>query len=187
MPPIKKEYDYIITLKKNFDNSKINLISQLLLVIACCVLLYFGIRVFNFQEKRAVVAFVITFLIAGWLLFCHFSKYAHYYRLPLLFAGVGFILLLPYGWFGVLYIALGLLEKQVKFPHEIGFDGGGITINSLPIKTYAWGELKNVIINGRLLTIDFKNNKLLQKELLNAISKELENEFNAFCKKHLKK
>jgi len=187
MPRVSKEYDYLVTLKKNFDNGKINLISQLLLVIACCLLAYYGIRIFDFQKRAAILAFIITLFIAGWLFLCFFSKYAHYYRLALLAAGVGFIFLLPHGWFGLLYIGLGLLEKQVKFPQEIGFDDEGVIINSLPTKTYAWSELKNVVINGKLLTIDFKSNKLLQKEIANPVSKDMENEFNEFCKKQLSK
>ncbi|MGC5098563.1 hypothetical protein ACPXA0_26545, partial [Escherichia coli] len=56
-----------------------------------------------------------------------------------------------------------ILERFVKFPEEIAFDKEEIVINSFPKKRYTWNELNNVVLKDGLLTIDFKNNKMLQR------------------------
>lgn len=48
-----------------------------------------------------------------------------------------------------------------------------------------WNELTNVIKKHDLLTIDFKNNKLLQVQIVNDDIDE--NEFNPFCREQLNK
>ena len=86
---------------------------------------------------------------------------------------------------GVLFLLIGLLEKQAKFPQEVGFDEEGITTNAIPNRFYAWTEVTNVVLKGGLLTFDFKNNKLYQKEIQDRVTLTLEEEFNAFCRKQL--
>jgi hypothetical protein len=49
-----------------------------------------------------------------------------------------------------------------------------------------WNELTNVIKRDDLLTLDFKNNRLLQVQILNADDVS-ENEFNQFCRQQLNK
>jgi phosphoglycerol transferase MdoB-like AlkP superfamily enzyme len=48
-----------------------------------------------------------------------------------------------------------------------------------------WNELSNVIKKHDLLTLDFKNNKLLQVQIINADHID-EEEFNEFCQQQLK-
>ena len=47
-----------------------------------------------------------------------------------------------------------------------------------------WGELTNVIRRDDLLTLDFKNNRLMQVQVINADDVP-ENEFNQFCRQQL--
>ncbi|HEV8505088.1 MAG TPA: hypothetical protein VGQ53_06810 [Chitinophagaceae bacterium] len=49
-----------------------------------------------------------------------------------------------------------------------------------------WNELTNVIKRDDLLTLDFKNNRLMQVQILNADDVS-ENEFNQFCRQQLSK
>lgn len=177
-----KEYDFLVTLKKNVDK-KVNIISQILLLIALCAFTYVGIRLYTISPIAAIKPFVVAAFIFCWALYCITSSKPKFYRLALLVAGVYFFFSpIGFSWVGFLYIIAGLLEKQAKFPQEIGFDKEGITVNSFPIKNYTWNELNNVVIKDNLLTIDFKNNKLYQKEIQDIVSKEMEAEFNAFCK-----
>jgi hypothetical protein len=63
------------------------------------------------------------------------------------------------------------------------FDSSLIKQKNFPWKKYHWNELSNVIIKDNLLTMDFKNNKLMQGEI---ITDEInEAEFNEFAKRHL--
>jgi hypothetical protein len=47
-----------------------------------------------------------------------------------------------------------------------------------------WGQLTNVIKRDDLLTLDFKNNKLMQVQIINS-NDVPENEFNQFCRQQL--
>jgi hypothetical protein len=58
-----------------------------------------------------------------------------------------------------------------------------IVYPSFPKRTIEWNELKNVILKDGILTIDLKNNKIFQNEILSPAS---EIEFNEFCETHLK-
>jgi hypothetical protein len=63
-------------------------------------------------------------------------------------------------------------EKMIAYP-------------SFPKRQIQWNELQNVIMKDGLLTIDFKNNKLLQAETEEDSFNE--KEFNEFCREQLRK
>jgi len=64
------------------------------------------------------------------------------------------------------------------------FDSSLIKQKNFPWKKYQWNEFSNVIIKDNLLTMDFKNNKLIQGEI---ITDEIdETEFDEFAKERLK-
>ena len=84
-----------------------------------------------------------------------------------------------------LYLIALIVETQVKSSHEIGVNEGGITINSFPKKKFSWNDFVNVIIKDNMLTIDFKNNRILQKETDVDVPADLEKEFNDFCKNRI--
>ena len=180
-----KEYDYLVTLKKNIDK-KINVISLILLVISICIFLYTAIRLMNTNfHKHAVICVMIAAFSVLWIILKELGKIT-YYRLAFLISGAA-LFFPPFGltWLGILFVLIGLFEKQAKFPQEIGFDQEGITTNSIPSRFYTWDEISNVVLRGGLLTIDFKNNKLYQKEVQNKVTRLLEDEFNTFCHSQL--
>ena len=47
--------------------------------------------------------------------------------------------------------------------------------------------MNNVVLKSGMLTLDFKNNKLIQKEVNDAVPDTVEKEFNAYCKIQLAK
>ena len=57
---------------------------------------------------------------------------------------------------------------------------------SLPQKNISWPELNAIILKDGLLTIDFKNNKLIQ-QTIDENSTVNEQDFNEFCRQQLKK
>lgn len=58
---------------------------------------------------------------------------------------------------------------------------------SFPVKTINWNEVSSVIIKDGLLTIDLKNNRLIQ-QVIDEDSRAIdENEFNQYCTEQLKK
>jgi len=57
-------------------------------------------------------------------------------------------------------------------------------INSLIKKKYPWSDFNNVMLKDGLLTLDFKDNRLIQKEAIEEDGPDAdEDEFNAFCRR----
>ena len=67
---------------------------------------------------------------------------------------------------------------------KIIFSEEGIVYPSFPKKIFLWKDISNVLLKDDMLTIDFKNNKLIQA-LISKESTVAESEFNHFCKKQL--
>src|ERR1044072_7974178 len=86
---------------------------------------------------------------------------------------------------GIFFIIAALLERQIKFPQEIGFSDDGITFNTFPFKNYTWQQVKNAVLKDNLFTLDLINNKIIQKETESDVSPETEREFNEFCQQQL--
>jgi hypothetical protein len=81
------------------------------------------------------------------------------------------------------FILFAILEAQAKYPLEIGFYRGGIVVNYLFKKKYPWTALQSVILKDGLLTLDFRNNVLFQKEVLDDDEPDAdEDEFNDYCR-----
>ena len=83
------------------------------------------------------------------------------------------------------FIISALLERQIKFPQEIGFSKDSITFNTFPFKNYSWQQVKNAMLKDNILTLDFANNKIIQREIEPAELTEEENEVNEFCKQQI--
>lgn len=92
--------------------------------------------------------------------------------------------------FGIAFLALALLSRAALRPQEIGFSDDEIVFSGLIPRKQSWDELSNVLIKDGLLTMDYKNNRLFQKETDDLDDDEddevTEEEFNAFCRIHLK-
>ena len=88
-------------------------------------------------------------------------------------------------WIGLIFLVAAILEKQAKFPQEIAFDNDEIVFNTFPKKQYSWTDFNNIIIKDGIITIDFKNNKLLQKEIQSGSTAQDEQDFNEFCTNRL--
>jgi hypothetical protein len=56
---------------------------------------------------------------------------------------------------------------------------------SYPARTFQWEDLNNLVLKDRLLTIDFKNNKIIQQLIDEGKVEVDEKEFNEFCRKQL--
>jgi hypothetical protein len=109
------------------------------------------------------------------------------YRYWLLLSAVGWFALTATPWFGAFFVVFGILEYQAKRPLEIGFDDDRIVINNVVRQGYYWSAFNNVILKDGLLTLDFKNNRLLQKEVADDDEEDDadEEEFNSFCRSRL--
>jgi len=92
-------------------------------------------------------------------------------------------------WMIVPFVILAILERQIKFPIEIGFSENLVVFNTLFKKKYQWSDLSNVMLKDGLLTMDFMDNRILQREIEEDDEEDdaSEEEFNQFCREQLKK
>ena len=130
------------------------------------------------------------FGIIGWMYYCRTLQkrgMEPHYRFALLLAAWGWFMSPSVPWLSILFLIAAIIEKPVKITPEYAFDDDGIISNSFPQKKYSWVEMKNVVLNSGMLTLDFKNNKLIQKEVNDAVPDNVEKEFNAYCKLQLSK
>lgn len=103
-------------------------------------------------------------------------------------AGAGMILVPPFSWMGLLLIALARIESEALKPMEIGFAADHIRIGGWWPKRIPWSALKNVVLKDGLITIDYADNRLFQRETDDLDDEEYdgtEDEFNVFCRRQL--
>ncbi|QES87425.1 hypothetical protein [Rhizosphaericola mali] len=180
-----KDFDYIVTLKKS-NTTPITIVCNILMLAAIGTFLYTSAQSLQYGVKLYALWIITALVLFWWILIIFGKKKKPYFRIGFFFAAMGWLLAPIHKIvIGVLYIVAGLLEKQVKFPEEIGVDASGILINSLPKKHVEWKDLKNLMIKDNILTIDYKNNKIFQKEIQDDVPLTMEQEFNTFCKKYL--
>lgn len=80
---------------------------------------------------------------------------------------------------GLAYV--GWMEHKIFQPSYVKMDTTGITLpTTFSKRLVGWNELNNVILRNDLLTIDFKNNKILQLEILDEPGKEQREVLNTF-------
>lgn len=186
-----KTYDFIVVLEEHAAYKYIDWISRLMLLMA--MLSFLWVAYLRINLEKAVDPGGITFLlmlipvlIAGWWAYCYRQSkrgQVPYYRFGLLLAAWGWFLYPNGGYIYILYLVAAILEKPVKILPEVAFDAHEIVFNSFPKKTLHWADINNVILKEGILTIDCKNNKLIQRTVNEEISDETEKEFNEFCEK----
>jgi hypothetical protein len=176
-------YDYVVTLKRE-NAHKTDLVSFLLLIFSILSFSYVQIRS-GFKGYLTVSALI---LFTGLLLNLYVFRKGKEMRFRnWLFAAGIFWLGMPYfQWMFVPFVLFALLEAQAKYPLEIGFYDGGIVLNSLFKKKWPWTSLQSVVLKDGLLTLDFRNNTLIQKEVLDDDEPDApEDEFNDYCRSKL--
>jgi len=183
----KKEYEFVVTLKHS-DYKIYNVITILMCIITIAAEIYGLIQV-PFSNYMLVNICLVVIIIFN-LIFSFISRNESENIVTFkwsLYAAAFLWLLFPLHIpaIGVFFIVAALLERQIKFPQEIGFGKEGITFNTFPFKNYTWQQVSNIMLKDDILTIDFTNNKIIQKEIEPAELTEDENEFNEFCRKQL--
>jgi len=89
-------------------------------------------------------------------------------------------------WFLVIvvsvFILLAWLERKARSPLQIKFSADNVIFNGMIVRKHSWSEIQNVVLKDGLLTVDFKNNKLMQRDIEEKIN---EAEFNSWVRKYL--
>ncbi len=83
----------------------------------------------------------------------------------------------------ILMVVFSLLGFFANKKLAIIFSAEGIEYPSFPVKHYNWTEVDQVILKDEILTIDLKNNKLMQFNINKAAASQVnEQQFNQFSK-----
>ena len=183
----KKEYDFVVTLKHP-DYRIYNIISVLMCVMTLTAEAFALLNsvFFSYNWLNIFLAAVIVFTLVMAAFDINKKEYVVTFKWALYAAAFLWLLYpLHIPFISVFFIIAALLERQIKFPQEIGFNNDGITFNTFPFKNYSWEQLKNAMLKDNLLTLDFTNNKILQKETESDVSSEIEKEFNEFCRQQI--
>lgn len=177
-------YEYVVTLR----NSNRKLIDRFsLLLIGTSVILFLA-EYLQSAEKRWVQILGVG-LILGLVALNFYLKRKHgkdvYYNYALYFTALVWATMPQYQWLSIFFVIMGLIERQAKKNLEIGFSSHSIVFNSFPRKIYKWKDFSNIILRDNLLTLDFLNNKIFQRETIDEESDCDENEFNDYCREKL--
>src|ERR1700750_543729 len=176
-------YDYVVTLKRE-NAHKTDLVSLLLLIFSLLafsiVLIRNGLNLFLVLG----IVVVLTGLIVN--LRSARKKKDMRFRYWLFATGICWIGMPYLQWLLIPFFILALMEAQAKYPLEIGFYSEGVVLNSLFNKKFPWSSLQSVMLKDGILTLDFTNNKLIQKEVLDDDDPDArEDEFNDYCRSKL--
>jgi len=181
------KYPYIVVLKSS-TGWQFNTFGFLLNLVSCI----FFTREFVFTQEKNIFLIAGILLVIG-LLFYNVARlrsgHKIFFNRPYLISALLWIKMPYMEWLFGAFIILAILERQVKFPLEIGFSETQIVFNTLLKRKYSWTQLSNVVLKDGLLTIDFLDNHLIQREVEEDLDEDevSEEEFNAFCRLQLQK
>jgi len=164
-------------------NDKARQYDRMALFIVLLNIAIFILTVFYSSEKTIRIIAASGAVLAGLLLAAGNGRI--YRPLPLLLITITWGLLGNW-WGACICLALGLLFQVSQRPLAVGVGKEAVLYPSFPKKTIQWSELNNLVLKDGLLTIDFKNNKILQSEIINSPVELNEKEFNDFCKEQLR-
>ena len=91
----------------------------------------------------------------------------------------------PYPWFGFANLFYELLDATSRRKLLVHVFDNKIIYPSEFRKNIRWTEINNVVLKDGILSIDFKNNKLIQQYIDDQSTNIDEKEFNDFCKSRL--
>jgi hypothetical protein len=176
-----KIYNFVVVLK--YKNKKAVQLTGILLSALAILLFLFR----SFQQSGTLInllPFAVLLILFTWSVNKIRKKEKVRFFLLLIIAGFGLIAIEPFNWIGFFYFLLAFLERFALLSPEIGFSKDHVRFNGWPEKKYSWSEFTNIMLKDGILTMDFRNNKLFQKETDDSNDPEYdgsEEEFNQFC------
>ena len=181
-------YQYVFVLK-NQNTKYINILGFLLALLST---VFFVKELLQPGQTGFVYLVGVLFIIGVLIWNVYHSVYKGkkvYYSRALLIAALVWMKMPYYQWLTFVFIILALLEYQAKFAVEIGFSDNEIKFNTLFKKRYQWSDFSNIVLKDGLLTLDFANNKIFQREIDDDDDDDDadEKEFNDYCQRQLAK
>jgi hypothetical protein len=177
-------YEYVVILKRGSERA-IQTISIILCSVSILSFIYSQLisgEINLFLTAAAIILSIGIFLQARALK----NRISFSFRIWLWLAGIFWLGVPGWKFLSIPFFILGFLEAQARHPLEIGFTNEMIVINSIFKKSYPWSAFNNVMLKDGLLTLDFKSNRLIQKEAEEDDDPDAEeDEFNEYCRQRL--
>jgi hypothetical protein len=179
-------YQYVVTLK-NQHRATIDRFSILVCSVSSLLFLYAYLML---AERPLILLLggIVVLGLTSWNLYQLLNKkWRIRFNYILMITGLVWAAMPFYPWLSIILLIMSLFEHQAKKDLEIGFADNEIVFNTLPRKRYDWSEFSNIILKDNLLTMDFTNNRLLQRETIDDDEDDCEeDEFNEYCRQQLK-
>jgi hypothetical protein len=177
-----KQFELILKNEKETSYKRISIFLLVLNLVGILFITYLK----DFKSWGALIIAAIA-VIAAFLSFYFKNKNEK----AILF---GAFILLSLAWIIAGYWVVSVFDILFLILHITALQKPIIIINenqviypSFPKKKIDWQELSNLIIKDGLLTIDFKNNRIIQQHIADISSTIDEKEFNDFCRQQLNK
>ena len=164
---------------KNIKAKQFRLLANLILCLNGFVFMYAGIYANN---KSTIIIGAITVSMAVVAVLYQKNWIIHNSMVVPVFIGW---LNVGYWWVGIVMWPISLLAQIASNDKKIEFNSKEIKLASPFGKIFIWQELQNIVLKDGLLTLDFKNNKLLQTPILNELTEAETKQFNDFCNQQL--
>jgi hypothetical protein len=179
------KYTYVVTLK-NRQAPYIDWTGMLLSFLSSLLFLFEMIK----GEEVSLAYLLGTIFILGVLAWNVYQSRVHskkvYYSRALLIAALVWMKMPYLQGLSIVFILLALMEYQAKYAIEVGFSESHILLNNFFKKKIPWSSLHQVVLKDGLLTIDFRSNKIWQKEVEEEDDFDAdEDEFNEWCKQQV--
>lgn len=182
-----KIQEYVVVLK----NNNMKLVEQTGWLFSLLSLMLFSFSLYRDPKNKVLYLFII--LISAMLLINVVNKKQKKsirFFLLLITSGIGLLSSTDLPLIGIFLLVAAFFERRISAKKEIGFSDNGIQFNYNRNRKIAWAELNNVVLRDDLLTIDLKNNSIIQVEVDDEDDEEYEvgeDEFNSYCRTQLSK
>ncbi len=172
-------------------NDKVKQYNSMALFIVLLNIAVFILTVFysadEFTRNSALTGAVLSLLTlgVGWWMAKKGNADGKLKYLPLMIITIVWAMIGNW-WAVVLCAMLTFLFATSQRRLQLGVDKNEVSYPSFPQRSIRWDELNNIVLKDGLLTIDFKNDKILQSEIIESSAGLNEQEFNEFCREQLK-
>jgi hypothetical protein len=178
-----QKYEMVL---KNEKTKLYNRFAIFIFILNAVAIIYFLYSGYG-KIKQSNNGFIALLLLINALLIytiASFKKKKQFAFLSLVIGISLYWILIDYWWISLIMAMLSYLYSLSKRKLKASF-ADQIVYPSFPKRIIEWNELNNVILKDGLLTIDFKNNKIIQ-QLIKHSNATNEKEFNEFCRQQLK-
>lgn len=178
-------FKYVVVLK-NLQNRYIDLVGLLLSIMSAFCFAR-ELTLANKVGLAYLLGLIFVAIVVIYNLVQSFRGRKVYYSRALLIAALVWMKMPYWQWLAFIFIILALLEYQAKYSVEIGFSDDQVVINSFFKRKYRWAQFSNVVLKDGIITLDFTNNRILQREIEDDEDEDDadEEEFNEYCRQRL--